>query len=181
MSEKTKIWGVGLGRTGTKSLVAALRMLGYQKVLHNPTDVTILSCAEAAVEGPCMRDYQTLDTIYPGSKFILTTRDVETWIESAVRAMSDDMYPLARFSKSTVAWQRACRNRLARFGCIHPDVVALRRHYYKHHYEVYDYFGDRDDLLTINIMEDADKDLWDKLWAATSKGPINQPFPYVKD
>jgi hypothetical protein len=29
-------WGIGLGRTGTVSFCAALRLLGYTRVGHNP-------------------------------------------------------------------------------------------------------------------------------------------------
>ena len=34
---KYRVWGIGMSRTGTTSLTRALRILGYENIIHNPT------------------------------------------------------------------------------------------------------------------------------------------------
>lgn len=90
MEEINKVFGIGLPKTGTTSLNSALSQLGFTS-LHNPLDLR-----QQAHEGNYRFDrndwdaltnfgehfYPQLDEAYPGSKFILTVRDEEEWIDS---------------------------------------------------------------------------------------------------
>jgi len=81
-----KVFGIGLSRTGTKSLTEALNMLGIN-VVHYPNDETtlqeliagnyefsLLNSWDGITDITVAPYYAQLDKIYPDSKFILTVR-----------------------------------------------------------------------------------------------------------
>lgn len=79
-----KLFGIGLSKTGTKSLGRALKLLGY-KVKHYPDPDDILAEAEkydALCDTPVIPHYKELAALYPSAKFILTIRDVDDWLAS---------------------------------------------------------------------------------------------------
>ena len=86
-NEKYKIFGIGLHRTGTSSLNEALNILGYRSI-HTPLDIypdidtRIIDKYDAFTDNPIPLLYKQLDRLYPGAKFILTTRDLDSWIKS---------------------------------------------------------------------------------------------------
>jgi hypothetical protein len=86
---KPKIFGVGPNHTGTRSLNKALEILGY-KSRHdhqaNKLDLETLSFDEldAYLDGPLREKFKDLDAKYPAAKFILSTRDKESWITSRI-------------------------------------------------------------------------------------------------
>ena len=98
-----KVFGAGVGRTGTYSLKLAINELGFgpchhmEEVLHNmPVQVPLWSAAAAgepdwskiydgyrsAVDWPTACFFRELVTEYPSAKFILTERDPERWADS---------------------------------------------------------------------------------------------------
>ena len=72
-----KMWGIGLGRTGTKSLCESLRLLGYE-ILHNPPGLKEISSSniDGAAEGTVAFHFKYLDLRFPDSKFILMLNGV---------------------------------------------------------------------------------------------------------
>jgi hypothetical protein len=95
--------GAGFGRTGTRSLKAALEELGFGKCYHmvevfkNPghmnmwTEVietgrsnwaSIFEGFQAVMDWPASVYYKTLMAAFPDAKVILTVRDPELWYES---------------------------------------------------------------------------------------------------
>ncbi|MCB1157766.1 MAG: hypothetical protein H7A25_16540 [Leptospiraceae bacterium] len=98
---KAKIFGIGLSRTGTKSLTKALGILGYD-IVHYPNDeitfqeitgnfdsLTILQTYEGITDITAAAIYPQLDKLYPGSKFILTVRPKEDWLNAMERHWKD--------------------------------------------------------------------------------------------
>lgn len=94
MAKKSKVFGLGLSRTGTRSLTAALHVLGYDTV-HYPIDrQTLDTLVRGDARFPLLAHYdgitditvspyyEELDRTYPDSKFILTIRDDESWLKS---------------------------------------------------------------------------------------------------
>lgn len=90
----TKVFGIGLGRTGTKSLTAALHHLGIH-IAHYPDDATtyqelaagnyqfsLLKSLDGITNVTVSLLYPHLDQLFPGSKFILTVREKEDWLMS---------------------------------------------------------------------------------------------------
>jgi len=91
---ETKLFCIGLSRTGTLSLTKALTMLGVETV-HYPEDpetqeqlkkgdfaLSILETAQALTDIPIAPYYAQLSDRFPGSKFILTTRPTDSWLLS---------------------------------------------------------------------------------------------------
>ena len=93
-----KIICIGLPKTGTSSLHRALEILGLKSV-HYPHDeetvaqlrrgdyrLKVLEENDAVSDVPIAAIYPQLDTAFPGSKLILTTREVDSWIRSEAKA-----------------------------------------------------------------------------------------------
>lgn len=81
-----KVFGIGLSKTGTTSLTTALRRLGYNAV-HYPVQ-PVFKAAEmfdAITDLPAAAHYDPLGMVYPLAKFILTIRDIDSWLESCSR------------------------------------------------------------------------------------------------
>lgn len=97
------IIGAGVGRTGTYSLRLAIDQLGFgpchhmEVVVHNmATQVPLWSAAvggradwpalyagcQSAVDWPTACFFRELRDVYPNAKFVLTTRNPETWADS---------------------------------------------------------------------------------------------------
>lgn len=86
-----KIFGLGFGRTGTKSLNHALKELGfaskhwphdrktYHELANGIYSLSILKKYDAITDLTISQYYAQLDKEYPDSKFILTVRDRESW------------------------------------------------------------------------------------------------------
>lgn len=102
---RPKVFVVGRNKTGTTSLAAALKSIGYRLGNQQEGEVLIEDWAkrdfrslvaycrksDAFQDSPFSRDFtfQAMDQAFPGSKFILTVRDsVEQWYDSMVRFQS---------------------------------------------------------------------------------------------
>lgn len=94
LNAQTRIFGIGLSRTGTLSLTRALTQLGIESV-HYPDDpvtqeelrhgnyaLSILDEVQALLDIPVAPYYAQFDALYPDAKFILTTRPEESWLVS---------------------------------------------------------------------------------------------------
>jgi hypothetical protein len=103
-----RVIGAGFGRTGTLSLKAALEELGFAKCYHMTDVLAHLAHAplweaaargepvdwealfegyQATVDWPGCTFYEELIRRYPDAKVILTTRDPETWYDSALQTI----------------------------------------------------------------------------------------------
>ncbi len=172
-----KIIGVGFQKTGTSTLREALKILGYtvkdtstrplipilrgnyQKVLRMIRDY------DAVEDTPWYMIYKELDQLIPGSKFILTIRDEESWYKSVSKHIGDLRSPqhewiygkgkgLPRDDKQNTLWV-----------------------YNKHNKEVLEYFKDRpDDLLVLDFTKG---DKWEKLCSFLNKDIPDLPFPHA--
>lgn len=84
----SKIFGVGLSRTGTFSLNVALQIIGLRSV-HFPKNIQEIEHHDAATDTTVSAGYAFLDMMYPGSKFILTVREPNEWFDSMNKAFSE--------------------------------------------------------------------------------------------
>jgi hypothetical protein len=160
-----KVFGIGLSKTGTTSLTAALDILGVPTI-HNPHDdrtrrelqsgrpkLTVLERYQAVTDIPVAPYYAQLDRLYPGSKFILTVRDVDSWIESTRNHWrlipSWEADPFYGFLHAAV------------YGCLQFDENRFRWAYETHRRNVEHYFSGRpDDLLVMDLVGG---DGWERL------------------
>lgn len=181
-----KVLGIGLSRTGTLSLRQALEQLGYRAahyVDHREAlrgestwfagdfETDSLIGFDAAVDLPVPAFYPQLDTRYPGSRFILTVRDAESWIASVRRHWSrkpitDDAQ--GRYRR----WVR-----LATYGTFGFSEARMRFVYETHVRNVMDFFAGRPrDLLVLDICGGQG---WDRLCPFLDKPPPCGPFPWL--
>ena len=145
-----KIFGIGLSRTGTTSLHIVLDKLGYKAIHYIPDlisdyDSEIVEQFDALLDTPIPSVYQYLDKKYPDSKFILTTRNKEAWLNS--------MNWMFKHGKVLWAWEDRLYDYHQRFyGTTNFDEKILSRHFDLFHESVYAYFKDRtNNLLILNI------------------------------
>ncbi len=160
-----RAWGIGLGRTGTTSFCDSLRVLGYQNVVHNPT-FEELPYLDGAADNGCTIFYKYLDYKFPGSKFVLLTRDLKPWLDSA--EYIHDHGPVDR-SKDLVIMRR-----MLLYGTVVFDREKFIETYHRHHEDVRRYFHNRpDDLLEMDITIG---DGWEKLCPFLGLPVPNHPF-----
>ena len=140
----TKVFGVGLSRTGTVSLTAALVALGY-RAKHFPKALEVVLYAErydALTDTPVCQYVETLDRLHPGAKFVLTVRDEEGWLDSCRRHW-------AGRKPTTPGWRW---NRRAVYGIETFDPTVFLRVYREHTERITRYFAGRPGkFLVLNI------------------------------
>lgn len=177
ISGRSKVFGIGLSKTGTTSLNKAFGMLGMNAV-HFPIDFLdysngslapafdIIDRKDAFTDIPISRFYRELDQRYTGSKFILTVRDIEKWLDSCNR----HFWP-GQIIKGDI-WIN--RLHLDLYDSIDFDEARFREAYYRHLRGVMEYFEGRDDLLVMNITGG---DGWEKLCPFLGVDEPDIPFP----
>lgn len=165
-----KVFGIGLSKTGTKTLAQALLILGY-KVFHSPNAWDIYTYDGGTDTSVAVR-YQELDKLFPDSKFILTVRNLEGWLKSFEKHSSKlnfaDMPKHLRFEYE---WLR-----VKLYGSIKFEPTLYAQGYAKHVQEVKAYFKTRPASLLILDICGGEK--WDKLCPFLGKPVTNMPFPH---
>lgn len=163
MGMRPKVFCIGFHKTGTTSLYAALSMLGYKTTGTIAYDWTAERLAsegaafciktmrefDACEDMPWPHFFRELDAAYPGSKFILTLRDLEPWHASVDAHFGDKTTELNIFSYGRE--HAAARENKGRWIDVHQRHVA----------EVRAYFQNRpEDLLEMSL---ARGDGWETL------------------
>jgi hypothetical protein len=156
------IFGIGLSRTGTTSLHHAFELLGLRSA---PSSVALLDGLDQ-LEGPDLRDYEAftdnpvpflyreLDELHPGSKFVLTTRALEPWLESMRWLFGEGVGRLDRPTR-----RLAKRVHRDLYGLRRFDAAVLTQVYESHHRGVAEWFADRPhDLLRIDLTAPSSTD-----------------------
>jgi hypothetical protein len=165
-----KAWGIGLGRTGTTTICEAFRILGYKKVIHNPK-FEELATIDAAADNGCTIFYKYLAFRFPESKFVLTTRDLRSWLES-FRYISDE-HPIDKHSPER--YELAIQRRMLLYETVDFDEHKMTDAYYRHHEDVRRFFKNTPDrLLEFNITAGEG---WEKLCPFLGREIPNVPFP----
>jgi hypothetical protein len=148
---RAKVFAIGLNKTGTSSLHSALELLGYRS-LHWGGLQTHESVLRALDDRKPMLEYldpepdaisdviavtyyfYLADLQYPGSKFILTLRDMDEWLDSRRRHVERNQQ------------MKAAGEYDGAFLTVDPDTWAIE--YRRHEAVVRTYFAGRPaDLL----------------------------------
>jgi hypothetical protein len=160
-----KIFGIGLAKTGTTSLNDAFAILGIASI-GCPDSIGAIRRFEAATDGIVADRFEELDRTFPGSKFIYTARDRESWLESYTRYHGRKIPSLAGHAEMT--------RRL--YGTTGTERDILREAFDRHERHVMEYFHDRpDDLLVMDITGgNAD---WETLCRFLGRPVPDAPFP----
>lgn len=186
---KSKVFGLGLSRTGTRSLTTALQILGFD-VLHYPLDVdtfselaygqydlTVLKNHDGMTDITVAPYYAQLDKAYPGSKFILTVRDRESWLRSCQNHWFNR--PAFKTPKDAEHEQHMKVRRLFRaatYGCYGFVPERFSWVFDQHVRNVMEYFKDRpEDLLILDVCGGEG---FDKLAPFLGRPAPSEPFPH---
>lgn len=171
-----KIFCIGFQKTGTTSVGKALELLGYSVTgAHGTRDPNIsetvyqwvenhLPLYDAFRDNPWAVLYEYLDHLCPGSKFILTVREPESWLSSIVSHCG-------RRSTSMRKW-------IYGFGNPRGHEQEYMARYMRHNAEVLKYFSGREgtDLLVMDLQKG---DGWERLCPFLGLQTIsNTPFPH---
>ncbi|HUJ48485.1 MAG TPA: sulfotransferase [Rhizomicrobium sp.] len=180
-----KVFGIGFQKTGTSSLDAAFRILGYATdkgvFINEPrkrdsvhiapplTNENVLAAVlpiadsrEAFSDNPWPLLFREMDTRYPGSKFILTVRDPREWIASVVRHFGDRPSDMTQWIYGV--------------PCPAGHEARCLEVYEKHNAAVRAHFASRPaDLLELDLSV---KPRWDALCAFLGKPAPDSPFPH---
>jgi hypothetical protein len=172
-----KVFGIGGARTGTSSLGRAFVLLGFRHTSWDPElwdafergdyapIFEVSDRYETFEDGPWNgRDlYRALDERYPGSKYVLTIRDSESWLRSHERHFSSD-------GSRTIPrryWIHDYPSRRA----------EILREYEARNAEVIAHFAARpDDLLVLDVVGGEG---WERLCPFLGLEPPDDPFPHV--
>lgn len=108
-NKNPKVFGIGFHKTGTSTLAEVLKIFGYSVTGSNWStqediaDTYVERCKERSKRFDGFQDnpwplvYAEMDAMWPGSKFILTTRDADKWVASQVKHFGRHETPMRRF------------------------------------------------------------------------------------
>jgi hypothetical protein len=137
--------------------------------VHNPP-FEALATMDAGADNGVIIFYKYLDYKFPGSKFIITVRELDSWLESIeyiskkapILSLDEDI-PIMR--------------RMLIYESIVFEREAFIAAFERHHQDVKRYFrGRSDDLLEMNIISG---DGWDKLCPFLGAPLPSVPFPHL--
>ncbi|MDF1859533.1 MAG: hypothetical protein P1U87_04925 [Verrucomicrobiales bacterium] len=187
LRQPAKVFCIGRNKTGTTTMAAALKLLGYN-MPRERQQLPLLDAWARRDFGPVIefcRNYdalqdmpfsypftfQALDQAFPGSKFILTVRSsADEWYESLTRfhtkLLGTEGVPTMQDLEThphAVRWRMLEVQRLM-FGADESSLYdrdLYQKHYERHNETVIDYFRNRsEDLLVLNL---ADRRGWDPI------------------
>lgn len=170
----SKIVGIGMHKTGTTTLGAALDTLGFRVcgwspelseafLSHNHDFIwNLVESHDAFQDHPWPFFYKEIDKRYPNSKFILTLRNEQEWTRSVANFFGNRSTELRKWVYGVDSVRKKKEILLTRFR--------------QHNNEVREYFRTREnDLLEVSLDEG---DGWKKICEFLNTEIPNVPFPY---
>ena len=178
-----KVFGIGLPKTGTKTLGNCFEELGFK---HRSFDMGLAAQAKRNELEPVLAEaakyetfedwpwfflYRELDQRFPGSKFVLTLRkDVDAYLTSLKK--HHERYGLRRPDFVKPFWW----DDVFGFPPDQWDYEQSARRYEEHNKAVREYFKDRGGDLLVVCWEIGDG--WDPLCRFLNKPSPGKPFPH---
>lgn len=186
----SKVFAIGDNKTGTSSLQAALKYLGYNLCPEKPFyikdnpyfNLTFQKNWEPILKFTKDYDafqdkpwnvgdfYKVLYEHFPTAKFILTYRDADDWFDSYVT-----------WGKLTALNRRWFYRTLSLTSYGVDDFLRVPEHskdvFLKRNSDVVEYFKNSDNFLSLHIKEE---NKWEKLCNFLAKPIPNIDFPHEK-
>lgn len=180
----TKIFCIGLNKTGTSSLHEAFKILNIKSIhyrdkkgidikkslihnhLNNLPVLTGIDHYEAFSdwdEAPyTVEIFKKIDKQYPNTKFILNIRDKEDWLNSREKHVKRNQERKKKYPEKNITW-------------LTIDRTAWEQQFDQHYGEAFQYFKDRpEDLLVFDVTKG---DGWEKLCPFLNLPIPKRPFP----
>jgi hypothetical protein len=176
-----KVFGIGWAKTGTTTLGACLKTLGFR---HKSQDLNLVADVERGDlsrimalaarkdsfdDWPWIVLYRQLDETFPGSRFVLTTRQTAPWLKSYRNMLEKQGKPTDKMN----------RIRTTLYQLPFPDVTddQLITRYESHNADVRAFFASRPaDLL---VVDWAQGDGWPELCGFLDLPVPSRPFPHA--
>ena len=187
-----KIFGIGLSRTGTKSLTKALHMLGYS-VNHFPRDNTttiemedyintgnfkldIVDEFDAIIDMTPVVMFDGIFNKYPDAKYILTVRNPVDWYSSMEGLYERYLNKLITNNPNSPLGKYISNAHKFIYGnkYIHKSYINIFNAYNQ---QKIDFFKDKQEqFLVLNICEG---DSWEKICNFLGHEVIDKEFPRI--
>ncbi len=180
---RTKVLGVGMGKTGTTTLCVCLRKLGYRHLTWRRGTYERLLLERDTAEMHRLMDeydsfddspwcslYREMDERYPDAKYVLTRRrSPEAWFGSLV----------SHHARSTEGHLANPAVPLHKYGTTRPleDPARTMAVYENHNRAVREYFADRPGKLLEVCWEEGDG--WKELCGFLGTDIPDLPFPHA--
>jgi hypothetical protein len=176
---KTKVFCIGFQKTGTSSMEKALQHLGYRvagvfgqrtsldELQRTYLDIGLkLAAANDAVQDmPFPLMFRELDEAFPGSRFVLTVRDTDSWYRSISSHFNDTPSGLQQLT----------------YGEDAPAPLGYEARYKQvyeaHNSAVQDHFVGRPDALLVMDLQKGDG--WEQLCPFIGERVPDVPFAHA--
>lgn len=185
--KKDKVFVIGFNKTGTTSLKRALITLGYNflsenrlysskifEEIHNKNFSSLekhLKNYNAFKDRPWNHPgvYQYLDNKFENAKFILTLRDVDSWLNSYKKwNLSVNLHKQAYYK--TIS--KICYN----VDDFLSDEQTMKEVYNRTNNNIIEYFKDKNNLLVLDLEKG---DGWEKLCPFLNSDMLQTKFPHA--
>ena len=182
----TRVFGIGMHKTGTTSLHHAFTALGLDswhwksnkqawRIFSEMNQLgrsVLLEQSYALCDNPIPLLYEKLDKAYPNSKFILTKLSDEKWLDAVECLYDPNRNPFWDWDKQP--FSNLIHHAL--YGRTDFDRETMLARYHQHNREVLAYFKDRpDDLLVMEMSQGAG---WPELCGFLGKPIPSIPYPH---
>ena len=176
--DRPRVFGIGLNKTGTSSFHQAMTVMGYQS-LHWGGPSVRMEVEQSIERGEPLltrldptydafsdiealsENFVLLDAQYPGSRFVLTVRPLDDWIDSRRRHVENNIR------------RRETGDYQGNFLVVDED--RWRRQWGRHTEAARRYFAGRDDFVEVDITAGAG---WEPLCTLLGIAEPAQPFPW---
>jgi hypothetical protein len=177
MQQTPKIWGIGLGRTGTTSLMLALKILYPHRRFAKSFVPMSLGHLDGASDIYVAAVFDVLYARMPESKFIYTTRSIAPWLAS----QKVHKQRIGGLAVSKDPGESAAHVMMERYvyGSWEFDPAVYRDAYQRHDARVRAFFAERPESLLIYSCCDDDREGWVPLCAFLQCPIPSLPFPHA--
>lgn len=177
--DRPRVFCLGLNKTGTSSFHEAMTILGYTPLHWGGPPVRDLVQAAIDEDAPLLthidpvydafsdivllsKNCARLDRQYPGSRFVLTVRPVDAWLESRKRHVENNIRKRdeGKYDGDFVV----------------VDLDGWRAEWDAHLASVHEYFAGRDDFVEVDLTRDPG---WEPLCELVDRPIPDTPFPWA--
>lgn len=175
---QSKIFGLGLPRTGTTSLAKALNVMNvatkhFPFELYQNLNSQILDEYIGFVDSPIPLIWKELDQRFPNAKFILTIRTLDRWLESMEWLFSHGKVKW-NWSKEVHEYHKVF------FGTERFNETLLSKKYHEYQEDIFKSFENRpQDLLILNLELEQNEG-FHKLATFLNLSSPDLEFPHIK-